>query len=57
MENDDLRNQLGIGLRGSKGLRSTHYNSVNYGDMSHNLGRAEYLQPTTGRQYGSPIRQ
>jgi hypothetical protein len=52
MENEDLRNQLGIGLTRSKGMPSTQYNSINYPDMSRNNGRTEYPTLATQKNYG-----
>jgi hypothetical protein len=46
-ENEDLRNQLGMGLYNSKGMKSTNYNSVNYGDASKNAGRIDNYPPFT----------
>lgn len=76
MENDDLRNQLGlgsnngVGLYGSKGLRSTNYTNQNFVDFNNNftglghpqdmnnnftgLGRAEYPSSATAQFYGLP---
>lgn len=44
-ENDDLSHKLG--MIGSKGVRSTNYNSVNYGDVSY--CRSSVPPPTTAK--------
>lgn len=55
-ENEDLRGQLGLGLNVSKGLASTNYNSVNYGDALGNYGgglRNDYHPSTTTANFGN----
>lgn len=57
MENEDLKSQLAVGLYGSKGLRSTNHNSINYGDVSYNFDRNENPSLTAANFYVTPIRQ
>lgn len=55
-ENEDLRGQLGMGLNVSKGLASTNYNSVNYGDATGIYGggiRNEYHPSSTTAKFGN----
>jgi hypothetical protein len=40
-----------MGLTRSKGMPSTQYNSINYGDGSKNMGRENYPTSTMQRSY------
>lgn len=55
-ENEDLRSQLGMGLNVSKGIASTNYNSVNYGDATGTYGaglRNDYHPSSTTAKFGN----
>jgi hypothetical protein len=54
MENEDLKNQLGMRLTRSKGIPSTQYNSINHGDITKNVGRTENPTLTTTKLYRAP---